>query len=86
MIKKLSEDSSTFKDILNELLQKTIKEEESNPLLYHFIKNVLEVLDLQSNILYLFTSCSCKIRTSASLSIVNDWSQFSINCCNDSTA
>lgn len=35
---------------INELLQKTIKEEESNPLLYHFIKNALKVLDVQSNI------------------------------------
>ena len=35
---------------INELLQKTIKEEETNPNLYHFIKNSLEVLDVKSNI------------------------------------
>ena len=35
---------------INEVLQKTIKEEESNPNLYLFIKNSLEVLDVQSNI------------------------------------
>lgn len=35
---------------INELLQKTIKEEESNPNLYLFIKNAIQVLDTQSNI------------------------------------
>jgi DNA repair protein RecO (recombination protein O) len=35
---------------LNELLQKTIKEEESNPTLYYFIKNALQVLDTQTNV------------------------------------
>tara|TARA_B100000809_G_C15099282_1_gene516250 strand:- start:943 stop:1653 length:711 start_codon:yes stop_codon:yes gene_type:complete len=35
---------------LNELLQKTIKEEESNPNLYQFIKNSILVLDTQTNV------------------------------------
>jgi len=35
---------------INELLQKTIKEEESNPNLYVFIKNAILVLDTQTNV------------------------------------
>ena len=35
---------------MNEILQKTIKEEESNPELFEFIKHILQVLDAQSNI------------------------------------
>jgi DNA repair protein RecO (recombination protein O) len=35
---------------INEVLQKTIKEEESNSPLYIFIKNSLQILDVQTNI------------------------------------
>lgn len=35
---------------INEILQKTIKEEESNPNLYLFIKNAIQVLDSLSNV------------------------------------